>query len=117
MNLTVDSSETDALISELGGVVATIFRYERFDLIPELRLAWKHDFDIDDRVVTSSFAGAPGIKFSVEGQPVEKDGIVFELGATLFHRSGISVPVKYSAEFREGYSSHGILGMFRYEFD
>ena len=117
MNLVVDKRTTDALISELGGVIATIIRYGRIDLIPELRLSWRHDFDIGDRVITSSFAGAPGIKFSVDGQPVERNGLVIEAGATLFHRNGLSIPIRYSGEFREGYSSHGILGMLRYEFD
>jgi len=116
LNLSVDDRQTDALLSQLGAVVAGRLTYENFELMPELRLAWKYDFDIDDQVITSSFAGAPGAKFSIDSQDVERNGLLFEAGATLFHKNGLSIPIKYAAEFRDGYTAQGILGLIRFEF-
>jgi len=116
LDLRVDDRQTDALLSQLGAVVAGRLAYENFELMPELRLAWKYDFDIDDRVTTSSFAGAPGAKFSIDGQDVERNSLVVEIGATLFHKNGLSIPVKYAAEFQNGYTAQGILGLIRFEF-
>ena len=116
LDLSVDDRQTDALFSQLGAVVAGRLSYENFEVMPELRLAWQHDFDIDDQVVTSSFAGAPGVKFSIDGQNIERNSLVAEVGATLFHKNGLSVPIKYSAEFRDDYTAHGVLGLIRYEF-
>jgi uncharacterized protein YhjY with autotransporter beta-barrel domain len=116
LNLSVDDRETDALLSQLGAVVAGRLSYDNFELMPELRLAWKHDFDIDDQVVTSAFAGAPGVKFSIDGQDLEQNSLVVEVGATLFYKNGLSVPIKYAAELRDDYTAHGVLGLIRYEF-
>jgi outer membrane autotransporter protein len=116
LDLSVDDRQTDALFSQLGTVVAGRLAYENFELMPEVRLAWKYDFDIDDQVITSAFAGAPGVKFSIDGQDVERNSLVVEVGATLFHKNGLSIPVKYAAEFQDGYTAQGILGLIRFEF-
>jgi len=60
LNLTVDRRRTDSLISELGIRVGHAFRLTNGSLIPEFSTAFSYDFDIDDRVITSSFAGSPG---------------------------------------------------------
>ncbi|MEA1947231.1 MAG: autotransporter domain-containing protein [Thermodesulfobacteriota bacterium] len=116
LNLSVDDRQTEAMFSQLGAVVAGRLTYENFELMPELRLAWKHDFDIDDQVVTSVFVGAPGVKFSIDGQDIERNSLMVEVGATLLHKNGLSVPIKYAAELRNGYTAHGVLGLIRYEF-
>ncbi len=116
LNLKVDNRQTKAMFSQLGAVVAGKLTFENFELMPELRLAWKHDFDIDDQVITSVFAGAPGVEFSIKGQDVEQNSLMVEVGATLFYKNGLMFPIKYAAEFRDGYNAQGILGLIRYEF-
>ncbi len=59
LSLRIDDRQTDSLISELGLRLARVFNVKYGSLIPELSAAWLHDFDIDDRVITSSFAGSP----------------------------------------------------------
>jgi subtilase-type serine protease len=116
LNLIVDDCRTGAVLSQLGAVAAERLTYENFELMPELRLAWKHDFDIDHQIITSAFTGAPGVKFSIEGQKVERNSLLVEVGATLFHTSRLSVPIKYAAEFRNGYTAQRMLCQVRYEY-
>jgi outer membrane lipase/esterase len=116
LNLALGSRSTDGLLSRLGLRVGRVFRTKSVNLIPELSLAWLYDFDIDDRVITSSIAGAPGISFSVPGQPVERHGVVFGAGITLVSGDGFRASLKYGGEFRDTYTAHALLGELRFLF-
>jgi outer membrane lipase/esterase len=116
LDLTVDPRRTDSLVSELGIRAAHEYRLTNGSLIPEFSAAFSYDFDIDDRVITSSFAGSPGAVFSVKGQEVDKYGAVVSAGLTFIHKSGFSSSLKYTGEFRARDSSQGVLGELRYIF-
>jgi uncharacterized protein with beta-barrel porin domain len=116
VSLRVDDRQTDSLVSELGIRLARDFKSTHGSFIPEVSAAWLHDFDIDDRVITSSFAGSPGASFSIKGQDVEKNGATLGAGITFVHESGISTSLKYMGEFREKYKSNGVMGELRFTF-
>ncbi|MBC2704105.1 autotransporter outer membrane beta-barrel domain-containing protein [Desulfobacula sp.] len=116
LNLRVDDRRTEALFFQIGAVAARRLTYENFELMPELRLAWKHDFAIDDQVITGAFAGAPGTKFSIDGQNIDSNSLLLEAGATFFYKNGLSFPIKYTAEFRDGYMAQEVFFLIRYEF-
>jgi len=116
LNLIVDDRQTDALISQLGVRAARYFDIGLGALVPELSLAWLYDFDIDDRVITSSFAGASGDAFSITGQEVEQNGVVVGAALTLMQVSGIESSLTYSGEFRDGYDAHALIGQIRIAF-
>jgi outer membrane autotransporter protein len=115
-NLTVSGRETESLVSELGMRIGRVIETERGSFVPELSAAWLYDFDIDDRVITASLAGAQSAHFSVRGQDVERCGAIIGAGATLVGKNGFSVRLKYNGEFREDYLAHGIIGGIRYGF-
>jgi outer membrane autotransporter protein len=116
LNLTVDHRNTNSLTSELGLRLARIFKTRYGSLIPEASAAWSYDFDIDDRIITASFDGSPGAAFSIDGQPVERNGAVLGTGLTFIHKSGLSTSLRYRGEFREKYRSHGVIGELRLMF-
>jgi outer membrane autotransporter protein len=116
VSLEVDGRNTDSLVSELGLQVMRSFETKYGSLIPELSAAWSYDFDIDDRVITTSFAGSPGAEFSIEGQEVNKNGAVLTAGLTFIHKSGFSTSLDYIGEFRQDYQSNGVIGVLRYSF-
>jgi uncharacterized protein YhjY with autotransporter beta-barrel domain len=116
LNMVVPNRSTDGLISRLGLRVGRVFRTKSVDLVPELSLAWLYDFDIDDGVVTSSIAGAPGIWFSVPGQPVDRNGAVIGASITLISGSGFRASLRYSGEFRDNYTGNALLGELRFLF-
>jgi uncharacterized protein with beta-barrel porin domain len=116
VSLRVESRQTDSLVSELGARITRVFRIKNSSLIPEISAAWNYDFDVDDRMITASFAGAPGTSFSVRGQDVEQHGATVGAGLTFISKGGLSASLKYNGEFRENYQAHGILAGLRYEF-
>ena len=116
LNLMVDDRQTEALLSYLGFRAQGVIDTDVGHLIPELSVAWLHDFDIDDRVVTSSFAGAPGDAFSITGQEVEQNGLVVGASLTLMQAGGFQSSIAYSGEFRDGYDAHALIGQIRFAF-
>jgi outer membrane autotransporter protein len=116
VNLIISDRETESLVSELGLRVSRLYELNSGIMIPELGVAWNYDFDIDDRIITAAFAGSPNSLFSMEGQHVEKNGVSVGAGITLMNKSGLITSVKYSGEFRDSYSAHGIIGELRHEF-
>ncbi len=116
LSLNVDSRTTQSLVSELGLRVTRVFSFDYGKLVPEVSVAWLHDFDIDDRVITSSFAGSPGATFAVAGPKAQKDGAAGGAGITFVHKSGFSTSIKYIGEYRGDYISNGVLGELRFVF-
>jgi outer membrane autotransporter protein len=116
INQIIGDRDTESLVSELGLRMASVFKRDTMSVIPEVSAAWNYDFDIDDRVITTAFAGSPNDSFSIRGQDVEKHGLTVGAGLTLVGNGGFSASLMYDGEFREKYQSHGVIGDIRFEF-
>ncbi|MEJ2182617.1 MAG: autotransporter outer membrane beta-barrel domain-containing protein [Nitrospirota bacterium] len=116
LNLSVGARKTDSLVSSVGLRAARVFSTDGGSLLPEISAAWNYDFDIDERVITASLEGSPDAAFSIAGQKVERNGATLGTGITFMNRDGFSTRLKYSAEIRENYEAHGVMGELRYEF-
>jgi len=116
VNLIIDDRSTESLTSDLGLRFAKVFPTDFGSLIPELRVTWKHDFEIDDQVITAAFKGAPNVTFDVPGQDMDSEAATVSVGMTLIQKNGFSTNLKYDAELRDGYSSNGLFGELRYAF-
>jgi outer membrane autotransporter protein len=116
LNLQMGRRTTHSLVSELGLRVSAALPTEYGTWFPEARAAWSYDFDVDDRAITTSYAGAPGTTFSIPGQPVARHGAILGAGLTFVHRSGLSTALRYTGELRNDYQAHGVLGEVRVEF-
>ena len=116
ISLRVDGRETESLVSNLGLRLARVFEFESGRLVPEVSLAWKYDFDIDDRNITTSFVGSPGASFTIEGQDIEDHSAKIGIGLTFVNNSNVSVSLNYNAELRKNYNSQGIIGYLRVTF-
>jgi outer membrane autotransporter protein len=116
LNLSVASRGTNSLVSELGVRVTGTVKTSAGTLIPDLSLLWSYDFDVDDRLLTTTYAGAPGAAFSIEGQPTAQNGVLVRPGLTFVHPSGWSTMLRYAGEFRDGYQAHAVLGEVRVQF-
>jgi outer membrane autotransporter protein len=115
-NLTVDSRQTSDLILEVGLRVSRAFKVDGGSVVPELKAAWLHDFDIDHRRITASFDGFPGAAFTVAGRDIERDGALVGAGITYPIKSGITVALHYEGEFWGDYDSQAVYGQLRYDF-
>jgi outer membrane autotransporter protein len=112
----ISSRDTDSLTSEIGLRVSRIVSRVNGRLTTDASIAWLHDFDIDDRTITTSYTGAPASSFSIPGQDVEKNGVTLGLGVSFETRKGVSTSLNYNGEFRDGFSAHGVMGRISYRF-
>ncbi|MBN1380437.1 MAG: autotransporter domain-containing protein [Deltaproteobacteria bacterium] len=116
LSLTVEGRKTDALVSEAGLRFRGTFDGDRTSFIPELTVAWLHDFAVDDRVITASFSGSPGASFSIPGQALEQNGATVGASFTLVYSNGLSTSLRYGGEFRNGFYADGVIGEIRFAF-
>ncbi|MCK5382219.1 MAG: autotransporter domain-containing protein, partial [Gammaproteobacteria bacterium] len=116
INQRISSRDTDSLTSEIGMRVSRMYQKAAGRLTTDASIAWLHDFDIDDRTITTSYTGAPTSSFSIPGQDVERNGVTLGLGVGFETRKGVSTSLNYNGEFRDGYSAHGIIGRISYRF-
>jgi outer membrane autotransporter protein len=78
MNLHVDDHDSQSLQSVLGINIARRCRLKRAVLIPELRLAWTHEFLPEQDDLTSRFL-ATGPSFDTPARDIPKDAAVLGL--------------------------------------
>jgi outer membrane autotransporter protein len=116
INQRISSRDTESLTSEIGVRVSRSFPQAGGRLTTDASVAWLHDFDIDDRAITTSYTGAPASSFSVPGQDVERNGVTLGLGVGFETRKGVSSSLNYNGEFRDGFSAHGIIGRISFRF-
>ena len=116
LNLAVESRTTESLLSWLGLRAGRAFRFDGATFLPEVSLAWLHDFDIDDSVTTAAIAGAPGSSFSIPGQSMETDGVNAGAALSLISKNGYRASLKYGGDFRGSYTAHALYGEIRIEF-
>lgn len=117
VGLRVEGRDTEALISEAGLRVRREFEMGAgFLSTLEMSGAWRHDFSIDDGVITSAFAGSPGLTFAIPGQDVDADGLLLGTALTLLNKKGFSLTVDYQGDFRSDYESHALAAELRLVF-
>ncbi|SHJ09174.1 hypothetical protein SAMN02745165_01546 [Malonomonas rubra DSM 5091] len=108
--------ETNSLVSQLGVRISPVIQLQPGKLIPEASLALQYDFEIDDRKIQSSFVDQPGTSFTIEGSEVDNSSVVVGVGVTYLGHNGFTPAIQYSGEFRDGFSSHSVVGELRWEF-
>jgi uncharacterized protein with beta-barrel porin domain len=106
-DLNVAALTTNSLTQELGFKLDTVVDTGIGRLLPDLKLAWVHDY-LNGPVTTTSALG--GVSFASTTGRVSADGVAIGLGATLAKGDGISLRLEYSGELRSDYQSHsGVL--------
>jgi outer membrane autotransporter protein len=116
VNLLVDDRKTGSLVSDLGMRFTRPFEKYSWFYVPDVTVAWRHDFDIDDRSVTAAFDGSPGVAFTTQSRDIDKDGVIIGGGMTLLNKAGVSLYFRYDSEIRSDYAAQQLSGGLRYEF-
>jgi len=107
-NLIVEPRTTDWLGSDLGIRLSRGFLSGNSAWIPELMLAWNHDFGIDDRQVVAAFEGDPTNTFVIEGQDVARDGATLGAGLTFVTSGGWKASFRYDRLQRSDFQTNRI---------
>jgi outer membrane autotransporter protein len=115
-DLIVGSSDTNSLRTGLGGKVsAKIGQYGQWDIRPNARAEWLHEFKGDAPEQTSSFVGG-GTAFTVPSVKVARDHYDFGIGLDMVSVRDTTLSLKYDAEVSDQYISHSGLLQVRVEF-
>ena len=86
-------------------------------LIPEVRLAWQHEFGDTDYSLVSSFASGAGNSFTVNGPEIGRDSLLLSAGFAIRWNDRISTYAYYDGElFRTNYLSNNVSAGFRVTF-
>jgi outer membrane autotransporter protein len=116
LNLHVEGHGAHSLKSELGMEIARPFRFGENLLVPEVGVAWEHDFGIDDRAITSSFEGLPGNTFTVARDNVEADSTRLHAGIVLVHGNRFLTALNFDAILHQNHTAHAVSGELRIAF-
>jgi len=114
--LIVSERTTESLASDLGVRVSRPFRLSTGFLVPDIGLAWGHDFDIGDRQIVAAFAGAPGVPFAVEAPQAARNWASSDAGVAFTSDDGFAAGLRYRGEFRSESRTHTVLGELRLSF-
>jgi uncharacterized protein YhjY with autotransporter beta-barrel domain len=98
--LLVDERRTHFLRSELGFQVGRAFQTNLGRLMSQLRVAWAHDFGIDDRDITARLADVPGEGFTVQGERTDPDALLLDGALTLTGSRNFALSAGFDAELR-----------------
>ena len=86
-------------------------------LIPEVRLAWQHEFGDTEYSLVSSFANRAGNSFTVNGAEIGRDSMLLGAGFAIYWNDRISTYAYYDGElFRTNYLSNNVSAGFRVNF-
>jgi outer membrane autotransporter protein len=116
VNLLVDGRTTDSLVSDLGLRFTRPFEKGDWTCVPDVTVAWRHDFDIDNRAITAAFDGSPGVSFTTRSRDIDKDGLIIGGGVTMLNKAGVNMYVRFDGELRGDYTSQRLSGGLRFEF-
>jgi uncharacterized protein with beta-barrel porin domain len=106
--LHVDGDGDNSLRGEVGFKLEHSFTITRGDVVPELKIMYRHEFENGTQQQTVGFAADPaGTTFSTEDvRPVLNTGVA-SIGVNLLGSDGVTVSLKYGAEIGSGYVSQG----------
>lgn len=105
--LAVGSTHATSVKSELGVKFERAYSSSYGSIVPDLKLAWRHEYDNTRVLSTASFAGDPTgeTSFTSLGARAVSDTAVVSAGVTLMRASNLSITARYEAEIGSGYLS------------
>ncbi|MFM9881887.1 MAG: autotransporter domain-containing protein [Burkholderiales bacterium] len=114
--LNVAARSADALVSTVGARISRPIKGANGgSWVPHGSLAWLHDYS-DNHVISASYVDAPEGTFSINGQPIKRNGALLGLGMSYRTTGGITSTLQYNGEFRDRLHAHGFVGELRFEF-
>jgi outer membrane autotransporter protein len=111
----VGSRQTNYVVSEAGLRVSRPIRTSMGILTPEVKATWQHDYDVDDRRLTVTFAGSPR-SLTVDGRKIGQDSAVVDAGLSFTSTGGITTSLKYNGILQDGYTAHSVMGQLQLSF-
>lgn len=118
LNLNVEESTRYSTRSSLGAKVARQFQVGSSYLVPQIMVAWQHEFQETSQTLSGSFSQTPApASFSVSSQNTAPDTMVTGIGAECLLSAGTSLYAQYYAElFNPDYCVQGVTAGLQFSF-
>jgi autotransporter-associated beta strand protein/T5SS/PEP-CTERM-associated repeat protein len=114
--LSVEAQTSDSLRSELALTISRRFSRETSVWDGWVRAGWAHEFlDTKDTVNSQLASGAGGL-FSVDGNRVQRDSVVFAAGVRAALGEATFVSIGYSGDYNVDYRVHSLSASLRLGF-
>ncbi|SDR33948.1 outer membrane autotransporter barrel domain-containing protein [Paraburkholderia fungorum] len=105
--LSVGSTHSTSVKSDLGAKLSRDFTSSYGVVVPELTLAWRHEYDHTRASSAASYVGDPtgATSFTTLGSSPVSDLADMTLGVTLLRANNLSLNVRYEVQAGKGYVS------------
>lgn len=116
--VTVEDQDADSLVSRLGAQFSYVWTAnEELIVVPQLRVAWAHEYLDDSRTVNVALAGSPGSTIGIATGDPDRNWFEVGVGASANFRHNWSLFANYDAVLgNEDYDAHTISAGLRYAF-
>ncbi len=115
--LNIHSDSWNSLRSTLGARMNYLLDFKGIAFVPELRLAWLHEYLDNQTSVTADFANGAGSPFSVFAPTIGRDSMLFGASLSMQFTMAASAFLSYDAQFfRSNYSNQTFSGGLRFKF-
>ena len=113
LGLDVDD-DVDTLITELGATASATYDLDKgWQVSPNIRLAWEHEYLGEEEEVTARIGGQT---FTQEGFEREQDTINVGVGIELSNSDKLSISLDYDGRIGSDFESHSGSLNLRYSF-
>jgi autotransporter-associated beta strand protein len=108
---------TESERTAFGAKASYEWKVGQIVLIPQVSLAWQHEFGDTAYSIVSGFATGAGNNFTVTGPEIGRDSLLIGAGATVIWNDRVSTYLYYDGEVaRTNYESHNVSGGVRITF-
>jgi outer membrane autotransporter protein len=115
--LKIDSQNVESERTAFGMKASYEWKVGHVSVIPELSLAWQHEFGDQAYSIVSSFANGAGNSFTVTGPQIGRDSMLIGAGAAVLLSERVSVYAYYDGELlRTNYQSNSVTAGVRMTF-
>ena len=115
--LDIHSDTQESLRSNLGLRLISFWRVGPFQVIPELRASWQHEFKYSALPITAQFASGGDGVFTVHGPRIGHDSALIHSAIEVRWNDRWSSFVSYDGDVgRGGYDSNAVSGGLTYRF-
>jgi autotransporter-associated beta strand protein len=115
--LVFPNQNTQSELTAFGGKATYEWKIGQITVLPQISVAWQHEYGATAYSVIANFANGAGNSFSVEGPPIGRDSILVGAGASVILSDRVSTYLYYDGEFaRTNYLSNNVSGGVRLSF-
>ena len=103
--LSIGATRTTSVKTDMGLKVEHAFATSYGALVPDVQLAWRHEYDNTKVLTNASFAADPTGQtgFSTLGASPESDLAVMSVGVTLLRANNLTLTARYELQAASGY--------------